>query len=260
MPTTYAHYTFGKEVLKYLDDEIREIIAENIELYNIGVHGPDILFYYGPLKSNRINKIGNEIHGKKAAYFFENAKKIICECSDIKAACSYAMGFICHFMLDSECHPYIRQKEKTISHGEIETEFDRALMIKNGFNPISYKPTSHIISKIDYAKCISGFYENISYNEILESLKSMKICLDLLVAPGRIKRAIIINALRLTGNNDKIGLIMRYEPNPKCEEINVKLTELYSDAIMMTTDIINEFYKNLYSKHPLNERFNRSFE
>ena len=76
MPTTYAHYTFGKEVLKYLDDEIREIIAENIELYNIGVHGPDILFYYGPLKSNRINKIGNEIHGKKAAYFFENAKKL----------------------------------------------------------------------------------------------------------------------------------------------------------------------------------------
>ena len=53
MPTTYAHYTFGQEVLKNLDGEIKKIIDKNIDLYNIGLHGPDILFYHKPLKSNQ---------------------------------------------------------------------------------------------------------------------------------------------------------------------------------------------------------------
>ena len=45
MPSTYAHYTFGQEVKRHLKGDIEKIIAENIALYNIGLHGPDILFY-----------------------------------------------------------------------------------------------------------------------------------------------------------------------------------------------------------------------
>ena len=59
MPTTYAHYTFGKKVLNELNIDIRDSININMELFNIGLHGPDILFYYKPLKSNKVNKLGN---------------------------------------------------------------------------------------------------------------------------------------------------------------------------------------------------------
>ena len=56
MPTTYAHFRFGNDLLKVLPDETKKTINKNIELYNIGLHGPDILFYNKPYKKNKINK------------------------------------------------------------------------------------------------------------------------------------------------------------------------------------------------------------
>lgn len=70
MPSTYAHYRMGQEVLKQLSCPVREIIMENKELYDIGLHGPDILFYYHPLKVNRVNSIGYGLHEHSGKYFF----------------------------------------------------------------------------------------------------------------------------------------------------------------------------------------------
>ncbi|MGB4439470.1 MAG: zinc dependent phospholipase C family protein [Sedimentibacter sp.] len=262
MPTTYAHYTFGKEVLKSLDGDIKKIINENIDLFYIGLHGPDILFYYGPLKSNAVNKMGHELHNKSADIFFERAKKVINECSDFNGACAYVMGFICHYILDSECHPYIRQKESNaLSHNEIEKEFDRSLMINNKLNPVSFRTSSHIIPKQEYAQCISFFFEGTKKEEIFKALKSMKFYLNFLVSPRRIKRAAIIWGLKLSGNYDNmIGLLMSYTPNEACFEINEKLLDLYENAIEMTCNLITEYYKNICSNEQINQRFNRNFE
>ena len=46
MPTTYAHYKFGKEVMSALPRPLQNAIENNRELFDIGLHGPDILFYY----------------------------------------------------------------------------------------------------------------------------------------------------------------------------------------------------------------------
>ncbi len=51
MPSTYAHYCFGKAVYRRLPQEIQEEIKAYSPLYMTGLHGPDILFYYKPLKS-----------------------------------------------------------------------------------------------------------------------------------------------------------------------------------------------------------------
>lgn len=261
MPATYAHYTFGKQVLNQLDGEVKKIVLGNLDLFNIGLHGPDILFYYKPLSSNSINRTGHELHRLSAKKFFENAKKIINNCPDWEGACSYIIGYICHFMLDSECHPYVSEKESgNLSHSEIETAFERMLMEKNNLEPISFKPTSHIAPTQDSAECISWFYEKISNKEILSSLKSMKLYLNILVAPGWIKRWVIISALKMSGNYDgMIGLVMNYDKNPECIQINENLFELYSNAIIPTTNLINEFYKNLNNNLPIQERFNRNF-
>lgn len=269
MPTTYAHYTFGKEVLKELNEKLRFSISNNIDLYNIGLHGPDILFYYKPLQSNRVNELGNKIHKINADIFFEQAKEKILSCDDFNKAFAYIAGFICHYMLDSQCHPYIRLKENQISHNEIETEFDRAIMLKDNLNPITFKPTSHIVPSIDNAKCISKFFTDITPQEIFKTLKSMKFYLDLLVAPRPVSRALLIWLLKISGSNNKIDLIKKYTPNEKCNEINFELIELYDDAIKPTALLIEEYY-NMLSDTPfmsstckttekVNERFNRNF-
>ena len=50
MPTSYAHYKFGQEVKGKLSGEILGIIEEYPDLFNLGLHGPDLLFYYDALK------------------------------------------------------------------------------------------------------------------------------------------------------------------------------------------------------------------
>ena len=46
MPTTFTHDLFGREVYRMLPQEEREKIRRHGRLYRIGLHGPDILFYF----------------------------------------------------------------------------------------------------------------------------------------------------------------------------------------------------------------------
>lgn len=261
MPAAYAHYSFGKHVLKNLDEDIKNILLKNRTLYNIGLHGPDILFYYKPLESNFINKTGHDLHLQNSDVFFNNAKKVISNSSNFEATCSYIIGFICHFMLDSECHPLVRKKEKSgISHNEIETEFERFLMERDNINPLSHKPTKHIIPSNENAKYISHFFEGVTPEKVLESLKFMKFYLNLLSAPGIVKRALLITLMKITGSyNNMIGLIMKKEPNKECIDVCNDLYSAYLNAIKPTTEIINEYYRELKNSKPINNRFSRNF-
>ena len=73
MPSTYAHYRMGKEVAEELTGEAWHTLSMYRQLYLIGLHGPDILFYYKPLKSNVINGIGYGMHCRPGVEFFEHA-------------------------------------------------------------------------------------------------------------------------------------------------------------------------------------------
>ena len=55
MPSTYAHRRFGADVLERLPAELQEKIAPYRELYDIGLHGPDLLFYYHAAKSTPVS-------------------------------------------------------------------------------------------------------------------------------------------------------------------------------------------------------------
>ena len=69
MPTTYAHDLFGQKVYRQLPDQVKEIIRKNGELYRIGLHGPDIFFYYFIFK-NHVSSVGYRMHKEKARAFF----------------------------------------------------------------------------------------------------------------------------------------------------------------------------------------------
>jgi hypothetical protein len=74
MPTTYAHYSFGERVRASLEGEVGRLISENLPLYHIGLHGPDILFYHNPLTHDFINELGHEIHRQTGSHFFRGPK------------------------------------------------------------------------------------------------------------------------------------------------------------------------------------------
>ena len=106
MPTTYTHDIFGKEVYEQLPDEIKKVIRSGKSLYLTGLHGPDILFYHLPFLKNKIYDTGMQMHQKESADFFCRAiVRYQEEPSDLTMA--YILGFGCHFILDSTCHPYV---------------------------------------------------------------------------------------------------------------------------------------------------------
>ena len=53
MPTTYTHYQFGDRVYPQLPEALKQAVLSHRALFDIGVHGPDPLFYYKPLQKMR---------------------------------------------------------------------------------------------------------------------------------------------------------------------------------------------------------------
>ena len=128
MPSTYAHRRFGADVLALLPDGLRATLEQHRELYDMGLHGPDLMFYYKALQSNPVNRLGNTMHEQKGEVFFTRARTVVENATDKSAALAYVLGFVCHFALDSTCHPYVEAyvRESGVGHCEIETEFDNA--------------------------------------------------------------------------------------------------------------------------------------
>ena len=199
MPTTYAHYKFGKEVISALPRPLQSAIENNRELFDIGVHGPDILFYYHPLKKNPVSGQGYALHDKTADGFFLHAAEIIKKAENPAAARAYIYGVICHFALDSECHPYIEKMIRTsgISHSEIEMEFDRLLLKEDYINPVRHLGTKHIHPTRENSAVIAPFFEDLTPEAVEKALKGMIFYHKVLHAPGTAKRKLLFGGMKL---------------------------------------------------------------
>ena len=258
MPSTYAHRRFGVNVLEHLPDELRAQLEQNRELYDIGLHGPDLLFYYHAAKSNPVGALGNAMHEEPGRVFFDRARRVVhCE-ADRDAALAYALGFVCHFALDSTCHPYVEQYVRTsgVSHCEIETEFDNALMREDGLDPIKFFTASHIKPSRERAEVIAPFYEGVTVDETLAAMKGMITVHHLLQAANPIKRWVVLTGMRVAGKYEFMhGLVANPQPNPKCVQSSQKLEELYKTAVPLAVRLIEEYAEN----KPLGAEYQHTF-
>ena len=221
MPSTYAHYRIGQEILEKVNEKEKRIIKNNIELFNIGLHGPDILFYFNPLFSNSVNEVGYGLHEKSGMYFFKKA---------------------------------------SVGIKKFETELDRKLLIKDGYDPIRKCLTNHINPSLENAKVISEFFDKVEDLEVEKALKSMIFYNKLLIAPSKLKRKAIFLLLKLTGNYENMhGLFINFESNPKCIDSTLKLLELYDNAKENAIKLINEFEETIRGTIPFNPLYLYNF-
>lgn len=261
MPAGYAHLDFGNKVIKTLEPQVQDIIKKYIDLYHIGVHGPDILFYHQPLKSNDVKNLGYQVHKEMAYDFFIRSKKIVKESNNQEASLAYILGFITHFTLDSECHGYVGEVERTkhLTHSEIESEFDRELLIRNGLNPLTTSLTSHIHPSDMIDNVIAPFFNLQSIN-IKKSLKGMLTYLGFLLAPGKLKRNFVLGSMKIAGIYEGYkGLMINYDKNPVCEDDILELISKKDNAVVVAKILIEDYLNQLDSEE-LTERFRRNYE
>ena len=262
MPAAYAHYCFGKEVYRALPKKEQEIIKEGKYAFLLGLHGPDLLFYYFPICKNRINQQGVGLHKHMAADFFEYGVEQYQKDPD-PVLRAYLYGYLCHFMLDSECHPYINlyMEEKDLGHLEIETEFDRYLMERDGKNPLYYVPIRHLFSLRHTCREIARMYHKVSPGQIHICIRLFRQTLRLFVCRNGVKRNVMRFLSHVTGQDKEIGgLIMDGRENSACQESNEFLRERMDRTVHPAAEEIVHYSQVLDRKGFLSMRLYRNYE
>ena len=261
MPTTYAHWRFGDKCIRMLPDDLQNIILNNRAIFDYGVHGPDIFFYYNCLKHNEVNRYGSAMHDipykDTLAQIKENFKKT--ENKDM--ALSYLLGFTCHFTLDSYCHGFIEKVDETMpySHGKIESQFDRYLLIKDGFNPVTKSVTDMFHPDEKMAKVISGLFNKFDEDIIYKTLKDQKLYLNLLKDNSDIKRFFLTTAMDIAKVPSFKDLLITRENVEELKPINIRLNKYFDMALKHYPVLADSLIGYLSDKNELNTYFKHNF-
>ena len=231
-------------------------------LFDIGLHGPDILFYYKVLKADPVNLTGFRQHALPGIDFFGPAKATFKSAADREGAHAYLLGFLCHFALDAACHGYIENKIAVshVTHTEIESEFDRFLLEQQGIEPLTARLTDHIRPTAENAAVIAPFWEGVNAKQVYRALRSMVFYNSLLRAPHEPKRFLVNLVLRLSGNYPEMhGMMIAKKPIAACADSNLRLAKLFVRAQSDCLALTDNFEKYLRGEDDLSDAFLRTF-
>jgi hypothetical protein len=169
MPQLITHNLFSKDVFNTLDDDIKNSIKNNINVYEMFSQSFDNLLYYSSFNlknTKRINNLSKRGHKTNVKNYFlniiNNINKLHLE--NDEQALSYLFGSINHYVLDSTCHPFIfyktgvyNKKDKDTKkylglHGDMESNIDAFFYI-NRFHKSYHKVnvTKEFIPKIKFS-------------------------------------------------------------------------------------------------------------
>ncbi|MBQ9729729.1 MAG: zinc dependent phospholipase C family protein [Clostridia bacterium] len=266
MPSTYAHKRFGELVFEKLPAQMQEKIEKHKTAFYLGLHGPDILFYYKPLSKNSNRKKGLDMHFAPAKNFFlPTAKTLVAQNEDPleTAAGAYAAGFICHFGLDDACHGDIYKLEDTgVSHGKIESEFDKYLLRENGLKIAGYNPAKHLNSENGTASA-AALLLNESEDVLKSAIKTIRTINGMFVSRSYLFHGLAHLVLKIAKMDRKFGdMFLHKKDDPRCSECNVVLAQNMKNAVEPTAALVQEYFENLNQiaeNGEMNKIFNKDF-
>lgn len=261
MPIFYAHHHFGEQVYKELPEGLQEIVYEYYPQFQIGLQGPDIFFFYRSSES-RVAKYGHELHAISAYPFFQNALKVIREKGRTSPEYAYLIGYICHFILDSESHPYVNNcvTRLNVPHLEIEQEFDKYMMRIDKLDPFHY-PTYDLVPTDNLtAKTIYPFFEHIDPTTAQKALEDLKSVRKALNSPNRLQTLTVSTSMKFLKRHDEYkAYIPQHKDNPVCRETNIGLMKRFNTSLSTAIEMIKDFDNSVQNRKALNRRFNWTF-
>lgn len=258
MPAAFAHLTFGRRVLDALPDaSLKKLIQKHQALFEIGLQGPDILFFFHPLSHHPVNRLGHTLHEKSAVSFLDRP---LCRNAD-DLGFAYLLGFVCHYALDSECHTLVEYyMEKTgRGHSDIETDLERELMTLEGLPALKHAPASYVQDSTENAAVIAPFY-GVDVSQLKAALTTMKLVSRTLRPSNRVKHSLLTGTGRLMGEGSIVSeLTMDWNPNPIYGPGNKALIERMDLAIPVAIALMENFFLWRSRGDTLSQRFEPTF-
>ena len=225
MPAIYAHRAFGEDVKRLLPPAHFPEIHAHPDCFRQGLHGPDTLFYFHPLGKNAVNGRGYAMHDLPASPFFTEAAGTLHARGDLAADRAYLYGFVCHFALDSVCHPEV---------------------------------AAHLSPTHDAASAVAA-YCHVTQRQALACIRSMIRSSRLLRAPNAFRRALLHAALRLAGSRSVIDMILPAADLPVHADGNAALAACYERALGKAASLLENYRLFLAGEAPLDTRFDSDY-
>ena len=156
MPYNFTHALVGLTALKQSNEAVRALIAAHRGEFLIGTMGPDP--YFGdempkPLFSpNRVD-LAQKLHETDAREIFLAMLPLA---KTSAATSAYLLGFFCHFLLDTNAHPYIEARFPGSLHTPAEIQIDLMMTDRVAFSGVPEKP--RVFYRTKYLAGLDGLH------------------------------------------------------------------------------------------------------
>lgn len=249
MPNYFAHSVFGQRVFHYLSPELQRQVDQQWESYACGQYGPDPLFFYRFWRRNLVAQEGHALHGQTPQSALERMRRPVEE--EQPFALGYAMGFLCHFMLDSGCHPYIRSvsQQREISHLAMEGEFDRYLMKEAGYIPHKHTPLARPEDTAVYAAAALA-YENVTPQQFHSGMRGYYLVSRSLTRfQGSVFCPAVDVVTRPIESSHKV--LLRKHPAKASLVTTPKIMADFQAAVPRTIPLVEQLYDAYWNNAPI---------
>ncbi len=196
MPAFASHYLFLDEMKERIENEFDFKLNEKVA--GVGTQGPDIFLFHRLWPPVTIYKalfsVASLIHSGKPDALFEAFAKYLEKSENKEVAKSYIYGFILHYALDRNCHPYVYAFQNQITaenehihslaaHNVVEHSVDTYLLYhrKDIYPPSLFNPDETFTSdkqEIDEIARLMHFVLKEAFGKEVEESEIAKAVTD----------------------------------------------------------------------------------
>ncbi len=304
MPGFTTHYLFGVKNLKQLEREEEcqafvHSIRKDQTVFQLGLQGPDIFFYH-PASQLKFVRPGTIAHTRWTGDFLKcliEAPELFWKPEHQQTARAYAAGFVGHYMLDTQMHPYvyartgigdILKKKGYADHIRLESDIDACLLMRYAKLLPSEFPNGKTIAFDGKKRAVVAEILFYAYNFVFPELsltkgfldrgiRSMQIGTRLTYNPHNYKRqvvekveqvlfghpqiALVIPTDHAQGSEDPMNLEHRLWHNPWEPEqcFTSSVPEMIKKASIRYQKAL-KYLNQLYTAHSYEDRYDAALE
>ncbi|MDD4311376.1 MAG: zinc dependent phospholipase C family protein [Eubacteriales bacterium] len=201
MPYNFTHALVGLTALKHTSGAVSDLVHANLGAFLIGTMGPDP--YFGdsmpkPILAQSRVDLAEKLHTLDARALFSALFPLTTDSAQKQA---YVLGFLCHFLLDTNAHPYIEARFFGKAHTPAEIQIDLMMTSRVAFPGVPEKP------RVFYkTRCLRGLDE--LHTQLTKTLFGMQT--QGAFARG-FRKWILVNTLSYDPNNRKLRFFSQVE-------------------------------------------------